>query len=525
MITFSLFIRYFIRYVFLIFLILWHGAFAKEDIAAGNFYDLNTVTQSSAFESGYLQTSKQDNLFYLLVRAKVSNAPLIIYLAGGPGASSIAPAFVQNGPWRLIKPFHHDTDYRLVANAWSWNNLANVVYLDQPRYVGYSYGTGNYLTSLHTTGHDFLTALLLFYQRYPEFQQRPLYLAGESFGGAYVGEYAHQILQYNKQHPKSSIHLSGLFIESGVIAQNLKSISPYYQLDFLCTQNMLPDSACLPYQYDNFYGILNQCVNAIVSKKHIPPAQVNISDVDAAAKSIAICGKYISAIQTPYKTKPYRLPDTSSFPPQLRGKTIQEPADSLQFSDNSIIRQFLNYSPNPYNVELTCQSSDYFPAWCYDGYKLMQFFNNPLVKRWLGNGMIPNQVEWKFAQFPVAVAMVALNQSLPPLESYYAEALRNNIKVTIIYGKSDWIMNYFAEQVIVNRISNLAYGQLLFDQLPAPVATFNKLIVRGKQVGEYKTLQGFTFAQVDHAGHMIALDQPQAMYQLLYTLVKGSGKS
>lgn len=86
--------------------------------------------------------TNKDYLFYLLVKAKKSNAPLIIFLNGGPGSSSMSGAFMENGPLRIARPFAQDKNYQLTKNKWAWNNLANVVYLDQPRYTGYSYGSG-----------------------------------------------------------------------------------------------------------------------------------------------------------------------------------------------------------------------------------------------------------------------------------------------------------------------------------------------------------------------------------------------
>ena len=63
-----------------------------------------------------------------------SNAPLVIVLNGGPGGASTSMATSNLGPC-LVEPASNST--RL--NPWSWNNNANLLFIDQPNFVGFSY--------------------------------------------------------------------------------------------------------------------------------------------------------------------------------------------------------------------------------------------------------------------------------------------------------------------------------------------------------------------------------------------------
>ncbi|KAJ9501224.1 hypothetical protein H2202_003018 [Exophiala xenobiotica] len=63
-------------------------------------------------------------------------APLSIWLQGGPGSPSIPAAIGENGPCTVTAD---STD--TVLNAWSWTNEANMLYIDQPLSVGFSYDT------------------------------------------------------------------------------------------------------------------------------------------------------------------------------------------------------------------------------------------------------------------------------------------------------------------------------------------------------------------------------------------------
>lgn len=62
------------------------------------------------------------------------NAPLSIWMNGGPGSSSIIGLLQENGPCSV-----NDDSNSTVLNPWSWNNHVNMLYIDQPNQVGFSY--------------------------------------------------------------------------------------------------------------------------------------------------------------------------------------------------------------------------------------------------------------------------------------------------------------------------------------------------------------------------------------------------
>jgi carboxypeptidase C (cathepsin A) len=69
-------------------------------------------------------------------------APLVIWMNGGPGANSESGIFIEHGPFRVKKTGLTNDDYLLTLSTdGSWVDIANVVYLDQPVGVGFSYGT------------------------------------------------------------------------------------------------------------------------------------------------------------------------------------------------------------------------------------------------------------------------------------------------------------------------------------------------------------------------------------------------
>ncbi|KAK2599802.1 hypothetical protein N8I77_011526 [Diaporthe amygdali] len=91
---------------------------------------------------------KQDypiNTFFWFFESRKDpiNAPLAIWLNGGPGGSSLMGLLEENGPC-FIGPDSKST----YLNPWSWNNEVNVLYIDQPNQVGFSYDIATNGTSV-----------------------------------------------------------------------------------------------------------------------------------------------------------------------------------------------------------------------------------------------------------------------------------------------------------------------------------------------------------------------------------------
>ena len=74
--------------------------------------------------------------WFFEAREDAENAPLSMWLQGGPGVPSASAALNENGPCNVLKD-----SKTTQLNPWSWNDKANLLYIDQPVQVGFSYDT------------------------------------------------------------------------------------------------------------------------------------------------------------------------------------------------------------------------------------------------------------------------------------------------------------------------------------------------------------------------------------------------
>ncbi|KAK1631485.1 hypothetical protein QYE76_005800 [Lolium multiflorum] len=202
--------------------------------------------------SGYVMVSEEHfrELFYYFVEAPYEPAskPLILWLNGGPGCSSLGyGAMTELGPFRV-----NPDGKTLSRNKHAWNNLANVIFLESPAGVGFSYASNdknnNNNVGDRRTAEDTFVFLLKWLERFPEYKGRDFYIAGESYGGHYVPQLATVIKFMNELHGTTFMNLRGIFVGNPYLDdyKNEKG-----NLEFLWSHGVISDQG--------WAGILDNC--------------------------------------------------------------------------------------------------------------------------------------------------------------------------------------------------------------------------------------------------------------------------
>ncbi|KAL8233982.1 hypothetical protein R6Q59_020082 [Mikania micrantha] len=181
--------------------------------------------------SGYIVTNKDHgrSLFYYFVESvspNHSSLPLTMWLNGGPGCSSLGfGAFMETGPFQIGE------DGLLVLNQHSWNLESNMLYVESPIGVGFSYSETDedYINWNDTnTASDNLVFITKWLEEFPIYKDSPFFLVGESYAGHYIPQLAELILEYNKTPNVTSINLKAIAIGNPLLDIDISVLAGEY---------------------------------------------------------------------------------------------------------------------------------------------------------------------------------------------------------------------------------------------------------------------------------------------------------
>uniref|UniRef100_A0A6M2D556 Putative serine carboxypeptidase n=1 Tax=Rhipicephalus microplus TaxID=6941 RepID=A0A6M2D556_RHIMP len=167
--------------------------------------------------SGYFTVNSEfnSNLFFWFVPAmeRPEQAPVLAWLQGGPGSSSLLGFFAEHGPYGL-----QDGNPPVpVRRPITWCQYFSIIYVDEPVGAGYSFTESEqgYARNLTDLARDMVEFLQQFFTLFPEFGARDFYVTGESFGGKFVPATAYALHQAGDSL-RVKINLKGIAFGNGI---------------------------------------------------------------------------------------------------------------------------------------------------------------------------------------------------------------------------------------------------------------------------------------------------------------------
>ena len=117
--------------------------------------------------------------------------------------------FAENGPYKVIID---KGNILQESREISWNQNLFILYVDQPRGVGFSLGINDLCSDVECAATDMHIFLP------PQFTNRPFYITGESYSGKYIPAIARKLVNV----PNRRINLKGLAIRNPYTDPNME---------------------------------------------------------------------------------------------------------------------------------------------------------------------------------------------------------------------------------------------------------------------------------------------------------------
>ncbi|KAI9782639.1 MAG: hypothetical protein M1816_001753 [Peltula sp. TS41687] len=134
--------------------------------------------------------TRQLYFWYFPTQNPAGQDDITIWLNGGPGCSSLEGLLQGNGPFL----WQYGT-FKPVRNPYTWVNLTNMIWVEQPVGTGFSQGTPT-ATSETDVAEQFLGFFKNFIDTF-DLQNKRIYITGESYAGYYVPYIADAMLNAN----------------------------------------------------------------------------------------------------------------------------------------------------------------------------------------------------------------------------------------------------------------------------------------------------------------------------------------
>lgn len=407
--------------------------------------------------SGYIDFGTNMSMWFWFFesRHEPEIAPFTLWLNGGPGCSSMIGLFQEHGPCQVL-----EDGETTVLNPFSWNNISNIIYIDQPIGTGFSHGTID-VNSTFAAAPAFWSAfqVLLESKEFAKYSSREFIFATESYGGHYGPEF---VTFFNEQNRKidqhvitgEKIHVSRLMINNG-----------WYD-------PLLQNEAYVTFATDApGYGPLqSDTVLAALNESFFGPGGCQEQELACYAAGNSTDSNQIC-----------RQADNFCI------ENVFAPAVGDRDSDD--LRQ---------------NSSSLFPSESY-----VTFLRNATIMKLIGA-----ESRYTECSGPVDGQFSRTGDDARTLLPQLGALVNSGLKTLIWAGDADINCNWLGGHAAMLAMD--WFGNETLHRTP-----FKNMTIRGKPVAAVQNVDNFSFARVYQAGHEIPAFQPEAAFEIFSQIVKG----
>eukprot|EP00937_MAST-01D_sp_MAST-1D-sp2_P004912 g4912.t1 len=460
-------------------------------------------------ESGYIRVDERTGkeLFYLFAPQRAADGmasgdgdgdgkgPLIVWLAGGPGCSSLLPFLTENGPCRVTPVL------TTVNNPHSWTGAASVLWLEQNVGVGFSYArdAAGYEPprggAVDAATHDTLVFLQKWLELHPKYRHRDLFLFGSGFAGHFVPAVGRAVLQSNQAFANTPIQLRGVAIGNGdadqfeifrSYAAYLRWASKRYKVSILSNA-----------QQHNMEQFSTQCFDML-----------RRCDDAARAAEPKLDGGDPSSVLSPQAAR--RASDRTCM---RAARTCQ----SVFFSPIAAARR------DAQDIRKPCRpTKEGGPTGCRPHETERKFLRMRATRHSLG--VSPRSSEWQLCNVTVNQAFAGEWAQSWRASSDVAALLAAGVRVLVYAGDADYMGNWMGNSQFTRQIE--WHSSAAFRAQPEQVWRGQGELADGSQsefapLGIGRGFGGLDFVRVFRSGSTVGADQPSAALQMVRKFVAG----
>ncbi|CAK64347.1 unnamed protein product (macronuclear) [Paramecium tetraurelia] len=436
-------------------------ALEKDEVDIAKLNALFGTNYQGEIYSGYLSANDNGSvqfhyLFYPAIDS-ASEKPLILWLLGGPGCSSMIAAFTESGPYTFISE-----SIEFEENPHTWTAFANLLYIESPISVGYSYGPAGAQSDESTAAYN-MHALIEFFVRHPNFKNQKFYIGGESYAGIYVPTLTQEIIKYNKQPVNPEvlrINIQGIIIGNGCTdpseCTQLGYLFPRHRLDFYGRHGFISEET-----YQKIINHTEECYGS-----ETPECQA------IAYEALA----QIAGPQYSYNLNQYNVYSKCITYTPEGSKRMKSP---LRVSDEEK------------------EDSDVPP--CVDVKGLYHWFQKDEVRTLLN--IVQQSPKWVACSVNFQDYQINPNGSL----DIYPTIIKNNIRVLILSGDVDGVVPIAGTLYWIDKLQNSLQLNTIKPWRPWYIPALRE-VDKDQNAGNVFDIEGLTFVSFRNAGHEVPAD-------------------
>lgn len=457
--------------------------------------------------SGYLAADnkpKPKKLFhywFVESQSKPSEDPILLWLNGGPGCSSMGGLFTELGPFSV-----KEDGKTLKLNYFSWNKVANVLFLESPAQVGFSYTTE--VLPIHSddsTAKENHQALKSFMKKFPQYKNNSLYLSGESYAGVYLPTLG-ELVDADEELNLKGIAIGNGYLDVGKLTDSLVffayhhglvGMSSWEKISRNCCNRQPPsrESCTLSGGKSSFScQFAVQEILSVLDNSGLNPYNL-YADCPHVGNSVLSRSKVTGS----KKGKAHR---TKNIAAGSNREIVDRALRSLVLNTTSHAdHTYFRFEPLIQKHGTTLSRSLRVEPPCVDDSNLISYLNRKEVRKAIH---IPAKVSRWDTCAPIVYFMKypKLPGGLAPQMKGLIESKRN-LTMLVYNGDVDTVCNFLGDEWFVDGLGRKV------------VEEYSMWKVNKQVAGFVKHYDGITFATIRGSGHMVPGDRPQEALEMI----------